>query len=165
MQYRDHIPLVLTPSESQPHPVYAKTTLYLNGMQCSSCAATLDTNLKSVPGIEPSSVIVTLMPQRVVVSHDLCQLSVHQLCETMESFGFEIISKESINTDIRLLLKQRTSSVLQCTLALTGVSCASCVQNIETNLKQREGILSIQVNLVTSQVNLYVLTKIGPCQL
>lgn len=159
MQCRDHISLVLSPPDLQPHPIYAKTTLYLNGMQCGSCTATLDTNLKNVAGIEPSSVIVTLMPQRVVVSHDTCQLSVHQLCETIQGFGFEIISKESINTDIRLLLKKRTSSVLTCTLALTGLSCASCVQSIETNLSQREGVLSIQVNLVTSQVTFYFLCE------
>lgn len=51
---------------------------------------------------------------------------------------------DQFNTETQGLLEQTVSSVR---LAIGGMTCQSCVRNIESNIKTKSGIVSIKVNL------------------
>ncbi len=102
--------------------------LGVTGMTCTACSRTVERVLKRTSGVEEAN--VSLATNEVIVSFDPKLISEKELAEAIESVGYGI-RKEKID------------------LLVTGMTCASCAQNVEKALKKITGVFSAFVNLAT----------------
>ncbi|TPX67403.1 hypothetical protein SpCBS45565_g03823 [Spizellomyces sp. 'palustris'] len=157
--------------------VRTKTMLTIHGMTCASCVGTLEDMLKRLPGVETSSVVVTLFPQRAIVFHDPSALSLEKLVSAIDDMGYEVLatdvetlratadSNQKVVDDNLEIVTDYPHEPAQTTTKLNvgGMTCASCISAIETNLNRKPGIQEVTVNLITGQASIkHDPTIIGP---
>ncbi|MFW9906655.1 MAG: heavy metal translocating P-type ATPase [Candidatus Thorarchaeota archaeon] len=109
--------------------------LGITGMTCASCVSTIEKELKKVEGVE--SVSVNLMTEKARVQYDPGLTNVNFLVRAVENVGYRAkdasITSQTIN------------------LSITGMTCASCVNTIETVLAKQDGVSEFNVNLATEK--------------
>ena len=111
----------------------SKTTvvrLPVEGMTCASCVSSVEHALKGVQGV--SSVEVNLATEVASVELGSDQVSVQELATAVRRAGYSVAAD-------RLELN------------IGGMSCASCVGNVEGALKKVRGVVSVEVNLATEK--------------
>jgi hypothetical protein len=81
------------------------------------------------------------------------KLALSTVSETIESIGFEVISTDS-KPYKSTNAPQSTPSTIKTMLSIQGMSCASCVNGIETKLKSLNGVTHVFVSLLTNSVNI-----------
>jgi Cu+-exporting ATPase len=104
--------------------------LPITGMTCASCVRNVERALKKTEGVEEAS--VNLATERASVSFDPSQLTVNHLIQRVQDAGYGVA----------------TGSM---ELPITGMTCASCVRNVERAIQKQPGILSVNVNLATEK--------------
>ncbi|KAM9820887.1 LOW QUALITY PROTEIN: copper-transporting ATPase 2-like [Neosynchiropus ocellatus] len=123
-------------------PVHAKKCfIYVTGMTCASCVANIERNLMKQKGI--ITVLVSLMAGKAEVKYDpdiLSSLEVTQLIEDM-GFGAKLF-EDSAETNGKL------------DLTIKGMTCASCVHNIQSKLSKTKGVLNVSVALATEKAQI-----------
>ncbi|KAM8871457.1 LOW QUALITY PROTEIN: copper-transporting ATPase 2-like [Synchiropus picturatus] len=123
-------------------PVNAKKCfIYVTGMTCASCVANIERSLMKQKGI--IGVLVSLMAGKAEVKYDpdiLSSLVVTQMIEDM-GFGAKLFEDSS-----------ETNGKLD--LTIKGMTCASCVHNIESKLSKTKGILKVSVALATEKAQI-----------
>ncbi|KAL3045942.1 hypothetical protein OYC64_014071 [Pagothenia borchgrevinki] len=111
------------------------------GMTCASCVANIERNLLKQKGIV--TVLVSLMAGKAEVKYDseiMNAAAVTQLIEDL-GFGAKLIEDNAV-----------THGKLD--LTITGMTCASCVHNIESKLTSTKGILGASVALATKKAQI-----------
>ncbi|QWB31889.1 MULTISPECIES: heavy metal translocating P-type ATPase [Exiguobacterium] len=108
-------------------------TFAVEGMTCASCVQTIEKATKKLPGIVEST--VNLATNRLTISYDENMVSPQDIQNTVEKVGY----KASTDTE-------------QKTFAVTGMTCASCVQTIEKATRKLAGVLESNVNLATEKL-------------
>jgi Cu+-exporting ATPase len=103
-----------------------KATLSIGGMTCASCAATIEMSLNEVEGV--SSANVNLASENASVEYDPSKTDVGRLEKAITDTGYKVL-KESV------------------TIKIGGMTCAMCVQTIESALKGLDGVIDASVNL------------------
>ncbi|RKO91762.1 hypothetical protein BDK51DRAFT_26069, partial [Blyttiomyces helicus] len=109
------------------------TQLEVHGMTCGSCVATIEKNLRLVPGIV--SCKVALLAERAEVQYKDHALDPEQIAELINDMGFEarVIPTESFGTiDLKIF----------------GMTCSSCSGKIERGVSALSGVQSAAVNLL-----------------
>jgi Cu+-exporting ATPase len=104
--------------------------LPVEGMSCASCVARVEEGLQKTPGV--ISARVNLASERASVTFDAGRIRVGDLVTAVHGAGYEV-SRERV------------------TLPISGMSCASCVENVERALRQAGGVLAASVNLATER--------------
>ncbi|XP_073707290.1 copper-transporting ATPase 2 [Garra rufa] len=117
-----------------------KCFVHVTGMTCASCVANIERNLLKHEGIK--SVLVALMAGKAEVKYDPGLLDPPQIVQLITRLGFGATVMED-NT--------AQDGVLD--LSVTGMTCASCVHNIETKLMRTNGILHASVALATNKAH------------
>ncbi len=110
----------------------------LMGMSCASCAASIESVLKDLDGME--AVNLSLMNERVKVSYDPSKIDEKKIIKAVRSVGY----------DAEAGTPETVSAVYQ----VKGMSCSSCAASIEQTLQDMEGILSANVNLAGEQLHI-----------
>src|SRR5829696_3282634 len=105
-------------------------TLPVTGMTCASCASRIERGLKKVTAVETRQ--VNLASEQATVPYDPQQIQPHDLVAAVERSGYGVISD-------------------QIDFAVTGMTCASCVNRVEKALKKADGVLDASVNLATER--------------
>ncbi len=105
----------------------------IGGMTCASCVARNERVLRRLAGV--SSASVNLATERATVTYDPAQLDVGSLTTTIEQAGYEVPTATE-------------------TLAISGMTCASCVARNEKALARVPGVLRAQVNLATEKATI-----------
>ena len=102
-------------------------SLYLpiRGMTCANCVATVERNIKKVPGVD--SVSVNLSSERASIIFDTEQASLINLIEQVQRAGYDIATVES-----KFLIQ--------------GLSDDNDARRLENQLVRVEGIISVRVN-------------------
>jgi Cu+-exporting ATPase len=110
--------------------------LPITGMTCANCARTVERTLEKTEGVEEAH--VNFATERAHVEFDTSQVDVSQMIERIGKAGY---------------------GVAQATLELpiTGMTCASCVRNVERAISKQPGILSVNVNLATEKATVHFL--------
>ncbi len=118
----------------------ADIRLGIRGMTCASCARTVERTLKKTEGV--SEVVVNFATERASVSFDPAQVKLPDLIQRIDGAGY---------------------GVAQATLELpiTGMTCASCVRNVERALKKPNGVLGVNVNLATEKATVTYLPGVA----
>ncbi|BFZ14956.1 hypothetical protein BsWGS_17994 [Bradybaena similaris] len=114
-----------------------KCYLQVTGMTCASCVATIEKNVKKMEGVH--NVMVSLMAQKAEVVYDPAYVLPGQIANKIEDLGFNASVMEG---DV--------SGQGTVELTITGMTCSSCVNHIESTIKKRKGIISASVALATN---------------
>uniref|UniRef100_A0AAY5EU02 Copper-transporting ATPase 2 n=1 Tax=Electrophorus electricus TaxID=8005 RepID=A0AAY5EU02_ELEEL len=117
-----------------------KCFVRVTGMTCASCVANIERNLHKHKGIK--SVLVALMAGKVEIKYDPEALDPAKIVQLISALGFGA----SVMEDGAV-----SDGVLN--LSVTGMTCASCVHNIEAKLCRTEGVLEATVALATSKAH------------
>lgn len=104
--------------------------LPITGMTCANCARTVERTLSKAPGIE--SVNVNFATERAQVTFDPAALKIAEMIERVDKAGYGV-AKATID------------------LPITGMTCASCVRNVERAINKQPGVLAVNVNLATEK--------------
>ncbi len=107
-----------------------KTDLKITGMTCATCVQTIESKLRSTPGVENAT--VNLGTERSMAEYDPSVTSPEEIVKSIEEVGYGVLTEEI-------------------TLNVGGMTCATCVQTIEGVLKQTPGVISATANLATEK--------------
>jgi Cu+-exporting ATPase len=104
--------------------------LPLRGMSCASCAQRIEERLRELGGVERAE--VNFAAEKARVDYDPARLTPTDLIHTIEGLGYQAVTDRA-------------------TIAVRGMSCASCVTRIEKALEETPGVLDASVNLATEK--------------
>jgi Cu+-exporting ATPase len=108
----------------------------IEGMSCASCVGRVEKAIRAVPGVESAS--VNLATERADVAFSGLP-DVRAVAKAIEEAGYDVAT-ETVD------------------LAIEGMSCASCVNRIETALSTVPGVADAAVNLATGRASVQVLS-------
>ncbi|RJL07372.1 copper-translocating P-type ATPase [Paracoccus aestuarii] len=114
-----------------PPDSHQAISLPIEGMSCASCVGRVEKALKSVPGVKDAS--VNLATEKAEVSFE-APTDRRALVAAIEDAGYSV-----------------PSATVQ--LAVEGMTCASCVGNVEHALKAIPGVAEATVNLATERAS------------
>lgn len=107
-------------------------TFRIEGMTCASCVARVEKALKTVPGVETAS--VNLATEKVTVRSEAA-VGIDALSAAVKKVGYAVPEEEV-------------------TLAISGMTCASCVARVEKAITKVPGVTSVSVNLATEKAQI-----------
>lgn len=127
-----------------------KCYLKVMGMTCSSCVNLVETHLMKVEGVK--SVLVALLAMKCEVVYDAAYIMPFQLAHRVEELGFQF---EVIETN--------ADGISVINVSIQGMTCSSCVNDIEISLSKKKGIVSVNVVLTTASGRIeYRTSESGP---
>lgn len=104
----------------------------INGMTCASCVNRIETQVKKVTGVIDVNVSLATESAKLIVND---KKSIGLAIAAIEKSGYEVVTKEK-------------------EFAVEGMTCASCVNRIESVLIKEQGVVSATVNLATEKVKI-----------
>lgn len=107
-------------------------TLHISGMTCASCVRRVERALLSSPGVSSAEVNLAAETARITLEQSQ---QLPQALAAVQDAGYAV-------------------STRQRQLSLEGMTCASCVQRVETALLKVPGVLAAQVNLASEQARI-----------
>lgn len=107
-----------------------RVELPVEGMSCASCVARVEEGLLKTAGV--SAAQVNFASERASVAFDAAQATLTDLVAAVRGAGYEVQSERLV-------------------IPIAGMSCASCVNTVETALRTIEGVLDASVNLAREQ--------------
>ncbi|MDQ3491629.1 MAG: heavy metal translocating P-type ATPase [Chloroflexota bacterium] len=136
-----------------------RASLAVEGMTCASCVRRIERHVAKVPGV--SEVSVNLATERASVSFDPAATGIPELVAAVERAGYAVRPEEqrrpaappaaaphqAATTPIEYL----DGGLAHESLAVEGMTCASCVRRIERHLGQVPGVTDANVNLATER--------------
>jgi Cu+-exporting ATPase len=132
-----------------------ESSFAVTGMTCASCAAVIEKTLSRLPGVE--SAVVNLAAEKLAVRHDPALLDEAGIVAAVDAAGYGAVP---------LAAGAATAESGRLTLAITGMTCASCSAVIEKTLARLPGVLSAVVNLAMETASVeFDPTAIGPDEL
>ncbi|XP_030056304.1 copper-transporting ATPase 2 isoform X2 [Microcaecilia unicolor] len=117
-----------------------KCFIQITGMTCASCVSNIERNLKRKDGI--ISVLVGLIAGKAEVKYNSDNIQPLEIAQLIENLGFGAA-----------VLEDSPASDGNIELLVTGMTCASCVHNIESRLMRTNGILYASVALATCKAH------------
>ncbi|XP_021575166.1 copper-transporting ATPase 1 isoform X2 [Carlito syrichta] len=166
-------------------PLTQETMVNIGGMTCNSCVQSIEGVISKKAGVK--SIRVSLANSNGTVEYDPLLTSPETLRKAIEDMGFDATLSEtneplvvlaqpssemplltSVNELYTKMMtpaheKEETKTSSKCYIQVTGMTCASCVANIERNLRREEGIYSVLVALMAGKAEVrYNPTVIQP---
>ncbi|KAJ8255284.1 hypothetical protein GJAV_G00203140 [Gymnothorax javanicus] len=120
--------------------IISKCFIKIGGMTCASCVANIERNLKNEDGVY--SILVALMAGKAEVRYNPGVTDPSCIADSITELGFSASVMESIDN---------SNGTLE--LVVRGMTCASCVHKIESNLMKTKGILYASVALATNKAH------------
>ncbi len=111
-------------------------TFPVGGMTCASCAANIEKALDKLPGVVSGN--VNFASEKATVQYVKDEATMADFRGAVEDAGYQVLGQQEAG-------KRKT------TFAVTGMTCASCVANIENALNKVPGVLSAAVNLASEK--------------
>jgi Cu+-exporting ATPase len=108
-------------------------TLPVEGMTCASCVSHVQKALQDVGGVAEAT--VNLATEQATVRFDPALVQLGRLAGAVHDAGYEVSGTTK-------------------TLAIGGMTCASCVAHVERALAELPGVLQVNVNLATENAAL-----------
>lgn len=129
-------------SDAEPSTnTISKCFIQIGGMTCASCVANIERNLKNEHGVH--SVLVALMASKAEVRYSPSIIDPQRIAEFIQELGFTASVMENYDG---------SDGTLE--LVVRGMTCASCVHKIESNLMKQKGILYASVALATNKAHI-----------
>jgi Cu+-exporting ATPase len=112
----------------------------VEGMTCQSCVRSIEGTISTKLGVV--SIRVSLEDKETVISYNPLETSSEKLRDMIDDMGFEA-SLSGIPVP--------SGCVCTCTVSIAGMTCNSCVNNIEGNVSGVNGVKKISVSLDKGQ--------------
>jgi Cu+-exporting ATPase len=109
--------------------------LDIEGMTCASCVRRVERALDRVAGVAAAQ--VNLATERAIVHYDPGQTGIDDLLRAIEAAGYTGHGRAA------------EAAPGETSLAIEGMTCASCVRRVERSLAKVEGVQEAHVNLAT----------------
>jgi Cu+-exporting ATPase len=109
-----------------------KINLKIGGMNCASCAATIEAALRKTEGVK--RVNLSFGSEKATIEFDPRTIDEAGLARIVEQLGYRVIG-------------DRQKAIFE----IGGMSCASCAAIIEGALKKSEGVIEAGVNFATKK--------------
>jgi len=109
------------------------------GMNCASCAVTIEKSISSLPGVGQAK--VNFANEKATVAFDPKITDAGQITERVKSAGYQVGGATT-------------------RIGIKGMSCASCVNRIEKALLSTPGVLDVSVNLSTEEARISYLPEL-----
>ncbi len=117
--------------------------LPITGMTCATCSTRLEKVLNRVEGVATASVNLATEQAQIQAQPDQAEAELlPRLMQAVEKAGFGVATKQQ-------------------TLAIQGMSCATCSTRLEKVLSRQPGVLAASVNLATEQAKLTTLADVS----
>ena len=126
-------------------PTRAVVKIKVEGMTCQSCVKSIEGHMSDKAGIY--SIKVTLEKEEAVVEYDPNLATPEQLRDGIEDMGFDASLYPAGEGSGNALAEEVSSVVIQ----VEGMTCQSCVKNIEGFIIEKPGIKSITVSLAQKE--------------
>ncbi|XP_058505927.1 copper-transporting ATPase 1 [Solea solea] len=156
-------------------PLASVADIHIEGMTCDSCVQSIEGMLSQKKGVVSAQ--VSLAEHQGIFEYDPLLTTPEELREAIENMGFDAflpatnsllpspepcVTKSTslvpvkdieMDSDPRKEMPQGHNGDKQskCYIQIGGMTCASCVANIERNLKNEPGIYSVLVALMASK--------------
>jgi len=124
-----------------------RVDLAVEGMTCASCVARVERKLSKVPGVAEAT--VNLATERATVRYDPEAVAPHQLVGAVEAAGYK--ARSLVVAPPPAAQDAVTTGEVRQELAITGMTCASCVARVERKLSKVPGVAGASVNLATER--------------
>ncbi|XP_054637385.1 copper-transporting ATPase 2 isoform X2 [Dunckerocampus dactyliophorus] len=153
-------------------------SVWIAGMTCNSCVQSIEGRISQMTGVH--SVVVSLKDEKGTITFDPALTGPEHLRLAIEDMGFGASLQEPAGSAARIQdeplsceladpsdrktelnngtgfvssrASQRASGKVQkCFVSVTGMTCASCVANIERSLLKHEGVVSVLVSLMAGK--------------
>ncbi|XP_077581919.1 copper-transporting ATPase 2 isoform X2 [Stigmatopora nigra] len=148
-------------------------TVWIGGMTCNSCVQSIEGRISQVTGVH--SIEVSLEDEKGTITFDPGLTGPEQLSLAIEDMGFVASLGEPVQPQEASIShglsdwscerkfsngtvchsipeNQQTGTKEQkCFISVNGMTCASCVANIERNLLKHQGIISVLVSLMAGK--------------
>jgi Cu+-exporting ATPase len=118
---------------------FIRIELPIRGMSCASCVERIETGLSKLGGVQEVS--VNFAAEKGTILFDPSVLPVSRLVREVENLGYEARVEEAI-------------------IPIRGMSCASCVDKIETQLRGLPGVIEASVNFGTEKASVRFLPSV-----
>jgi Cu+-exporting ATPase len=105
-------------------------TLPITGMTCANCSATIERNLKKMPGV--ANAAVNYASEKASITYDPAQAGEVQMRALIADLGYGV-------------------ATARIEIPVTGMTCANCSATIERNLRKMPGVVDANVNLATER--------------
>ena len=120
----------LEPSQDVSISAGKRLDLPIKGISCASCVAKIEKGLSHLSGVVDAK--VNLATQRAAITFDPSQVHISDFIRTIRDLGYE-------------------TAVEKVTLPVQGMSCASCVNKVQTALNNVPGVIGADVNFATEK--------------
>ncbi len=110
-----------------------KLTIKVRGMTCTNCSQTVEKALNNTKGVTQAT--VNFAAEKAYVEYDPDLTSPQALKETIDNAGYEAVLPEKDFATVKY--------------RIGGMTCSSCVQEIEKNLNTLEGVEEAQINFAS----------------
>ncbi|KAI8637793.1 E1-E2 ATPase-domain-containing protein [Parasitella parasitica] len=146
-----------TPPESGPIGTTAvyRAEMIITGMYCANCIVKVHSSLVKLHGIRSKSIQVHLESGRTsfeytgkLITRQRIYQAILQLGFSAESIKIAKVSDDQTDNDAASVSSRRSSRFVNTHLVVTGMTCSSCVANIERTIIKLAGVVSCQVNLL-----------------
>lgn len=105
-----------------------KVDIPISGMSCASCVANVERIVKRVDGVQDAS--ANLATQQATVEYDPRRVSLVDIVSALRQGGYP-------------------AEVLETSVAIAGMHCASCVTSVEKTITNIPGVVDVKVNIAS----------------
>ncbi|MCE8429596.1 MAG: copper ion binding protein, partial [Candidatus Methanoperedens sp.] len=127
-------------------------TIKINGMMCGHCEKTVNEAAKSVKGVTKAS--SDFKKGEAIVSFDSSVTSLETIKKAIIDAGYEVIEEDETCPlpvkpaiiEPRAKVFDKPGEIKKTSIKITGMTCASCAQNIEKALNNIDGVVKASVN-------------------
>ncbi|KAI8373026.1 E1-E2 ATPase-domain-containing protein [Radiomyces spectabilis] len=140
-------------AEQQPVQASFKTSMYkadllISGMFCEQCVDKVHSALADLPGTKADSIKVDVDSGRASFDYSGESVGRQHIYQAILQLGFMAENIDIVKTGEEKDVKDTKSNVVTTRLTVTGMTCSSCVGNIERTMLKQAGVISCQVNLL-----------------
>jgi len=114
----------------------------IEGMVCQSCVKNIEGNITGKPGVR--WIKVSLEENNGRIKYDPSVTTAEAIADMIDDMGFDSKVSSNVSASNGLLPVESTGTI---TLNIRGMTCGSCVKNIEGNISNHPGVKSIKVSL------------------
>ncbi len=155
-------PPVSRPNADVTDSQLAEAQIGVEGMTCASCVRRVERAIARVPGVD--AVAVNLATERATVFFDETTASRDDLTAAVEKAGYKVgrvvmpsgVAATPAPAPVHSAVPQpvpnpAAGAAQEVSLAIEGMTCASCVRRVERSLAKVEGVERASVNLATER--------------